>query len=95
MGTATSRQHTAWEGWQATPISQRLLPVEVRQQGYTVLRVPPKLREVFCLVARIFTDYDRRIQKRKRVLSSEQLAAFLAWHEATQALLTALRKEDA
>lgn len=80
-----------WDRWQATPTSLRLLPLRARQEGYTVLRVPEPLREAFCELARVFTLYDRLFQHPRRILSAEQLAAFRVWHEATQALITALQ----
>lgn len=82
-----------WEGFQATPTSQRLLSLRARQEGHAVLRVPPALRDAFLDVAWVFLLYDRLLQTPRQTLSAAQLRRFLAWSEATHALVAALREE--
>lgn len=83
-----------WESFQATPTSQRLLSRQARHEGHAVLRIPADLREMFLDVAWVFLLYDRLFQTPRRPLSPAHVARFVAWSEATHALVAALRKEE-
>ena len=87
-----SRARDRWDAWQAKPVSKRLLPLSARQEGYSVLRVPPALRPTFLDVAHVCLLYDALLQQPKRVVSPDQLACLRAWAEATQALIAALQE---
>ena len=63
-----------WRQWQDSTVSQRLLSARDRQYGYTVVWIPPPLREAFLDVAQAFRLYDALIHKPQRVLSADQLA---------------------
>ena len=58
-----------WRQWQDSTVSQRLLSARDRQYGYTVVWIPPPLREAFLDVAQAFRLYDALIHKPQRVLS--------------------------
>jgi hypothetical protein len=90
---ARSPAQDRWDAWQATSVSQRLLPRSARQEGYTVVRVPPPLRSAFLDIAQVLRLYDRLCHKARRVLSAKQLACLVALSDATQALLAALQEE--
>ena len=87
------RPSRRWLQWQGSTVSQRLLSEQDRQYGYTVLWVPPSLREPFMDVAEVLRLYDALIQKPQRVETSPQLASLRAWGEATQALIAALQED--
>lgn len=81
-----------WDAWQANPVSTRLLPLSARQEGYSVVRVPPPLRLPFLDIAQVLRLYDGLFHKPKRALSAEQLACLVAWSEATWALIAVLQE---
>ena len=96
LATAVSprrRRHPAsprWERWQQTPTSERLLSLQARQDGYTVLRPSVPLRETFLDIAKVFTLYERRIQTPQVTPSRALLELFRVWAEDTHALIVAL-----
>jgi hypothetical protein len=52
-----------WAKWQSTPVSEKYLPLDARQMGYTVVRVAPPAREAFLDMVGLLTAYARLVQQ--------------------------------
>ena len=96
MTTAAKKRkrpvHVAWEQWQGSTLSKRLLAPEARQAGYTVTRVLPACRDLFLTLATLLLTYGELVHKH-HAFSLETQEALAAWYQATEVLKTALAKE--
>jgi hypothetical protein len=80
----------AWEHWQASAVSQALLTPEARQQGYTVVQVPPYAREAFLEFTRVLTTYAYLAQHPP--VDAGVIEAWHRWRTLTRQLGAALRR---
>jgi hypothetical protein len=46
-----------WDRWQSTAVAKKYLSVEMRQSGYTIVRVSPACREAFVDTAALMRAY--------------------------------------
>jgi hypothetical protein len=80
-----------WEQWQGSRVSHKLLSQEARSQGYTVLNVLPKCREVFLSLAYLLSLYGR-VAHRQPPLTPEVETRLAAWRQETETLIAYLEE---